>query len=197
MGQLKTSYIDMSHGVTIDLTEAHPYWLLNRVHTNRFLGGRGKGYASQLLNTVLTDADAEGVSLLLSVDPDQGIDFDRLRNWYLRLGFRQFSPDDPRTLLRTAHPPTPERSTLMTALQLEGNDNYGNPRQAFADRLAAASDEGYLKMAEDRIWLSAYASNNARSDYHWQADAAYKEALRRGKPDLYNRAWKRAASTMQ
>lgn len=81
----------------------------------------------------------------------------------------------------------------MDALTIEGNDNYGNPKQEFADELAAASDEEYLKTAEEYIWLSAYASNNPRSDYHWKCDACYAEAIRRGNVDLYKQAWEKAA----
>lgn len=84
---------------------------------------------------------------------------------------------------------------MRAALTLDGTDNYGNLRQNFADRLAAADQAEYLRIAEERIWLSAYASNNPRSDYHWQADACYDEAKRRGEPELYRRAWERATST--
>ena len=79
-------------------------------------------------------------------------------------------------------------------LTLEGNDNDGKPRQEFADKLAALDEAGFLKEAELSIWLSAYAGNNPRSDYHWHADACYKEAQRRGRLELYERAWKRAAN---
>jgi hypothetical protein len=82
----------------------------------------------------------------------------------------------------------------MDKLTIEGKDNYGKPRQEFADKLAAASDKDYLDIAEERIWLSAYADNNPRSDYHWQADACYEEAKRRGKPELYSKAWEKAAN---
>jgi hypothetical protein len=82
------------------------------------------------------------------------------------------------------------------ALRLKGNDNYGKPRQAFADKLAAASDEEYLKIAEERIWLSAYANNNPRSDYHWQADTCHDEAIRRGNPDLYQQAWEKVRASL-
>lgn len=78
-------------------------------------------------------------------------------------------------------------------LQLPGKDNYGKPRQNFADKIGAADDDEYLRIAEERIWLSAYAANNPRSDYHWQADACYDEAVARGNPDLYKQAWKRAS----
>lgn len=78
-------------------------------------------------------------------------------------------------------------------LVIPGLDNYHRPRQEFADKLAAADDEEFVKIAEDRIWLSANASNNPRSDYHWQADTCHDEAKRRGKPDLYKRAWNKAS----
>jgi hypothetical protein len=77
-------------------------------------------------------------------------------------------------------------------LELPGKDNYGKPKQDFADALAAMSDADFIQRAEKSIWLSAYASNNRKSDYHWHADACYDEAQRRGKPDLYRRAWAQA-----
>lgn len=83
----------------------------------------------------------------------------------------------------------------MDKLTLSGKDNYGKPKQDFADKLAAADDAGFLAIAEERIWLSAYASNNPRSDYHWQADACYDEAQRRGKPELYRQAWEKASQS--
>lgn len=80
------------------------------------------------------------------------------------------------------------------ALGLDGKDNSGRPRQAYADKLAALDDAAFEDEAKQAIWLSAYASNNPRSDYHWHADACYSEAERRGRPELYERAWKRAAA---
>lgn len=78
-------------------------------------------------------------------------------------------------------------------LILLGKDNYGKLKQEFADKLAAADDKEFIKIAEDKIWLSAFANNNPRSDYHWQADACYDEAERRGKPELYSQAWHKAS----
>lgn len=83
----------------------------------------------------------------------------------------------------------------MEKLTLEGLDNRGEPRQKFADTLAAMTDAEFLKATENKIWLSAYASNNHRSDYHWQADACYDEAKRRGKPELYQSAFDRAKAS--
>jgi hypothetical protein len=78
-------------------------------------------------------------------------------------------------------------------LVITGFDNYGNKRQDFADKLAASDESAFIYLAEQRIWLSAYASNNPRSDYHWQADACYDEANRRGKIELYRKAWEQAS----
>jgi hypothetical protein len=82
------------------------------------------------------------------------------------------------------------------ALTLEGKDSYGNPRQKFADRIASADDAAFVKLAEERIWLSTYANNNPRSDSHWQVNACYDEAERRGKPELYTRAYDQACGTI-
>jgi hypothetical protein len=82
---------------------------------------------------------------------------------------------------------------MTDSVKLEGKDNSGRPRQEFADKIAALSDEGFFDVAEKKIWLSAYANNNPRSDYHWQADACYDEATRRGKPEIYKSAWEKAS----
>lgn len=54
------------------------------------------------------------------------------------------------------------------------------------------TDNAFLVEAEQQIWLSAFASNNPRAPAHKAADDAYDEALRRGKPWLYQRAWNAA-----
>jgi len=53
-------------------------------------------------------------------------------------------------------------------------------------------DEGFVRIAEQQIWLSAFASNNPRAPAHKEVDAAYDEAERRQKPWLYQRAWNKA-----
>ena len=83
------------------------------------------------------------------------------------------------------------------AARLEGNDNYGKPRREWFDALAGLTDKEFIERAEKAIWLSAYANNNPRSDYHWQADACYDEAERRGKPQLYEAAYNRASASAQ
>lgn len=53
---------------------------------------RGKGVARDLMRVVLDDADREGVTLILSVEPDgTGLSFEQLKSWYTRLGFEEIS----------------------------------------------------------------------------------------------------------
>lgn len=56
-------------------------------------------------------------------------------------------------------------------------------RIAFTAPLAAMSDGELRKACNQYIWLSAYASNNPRSAYHWMCDATYDECKKRGKVD--------------
>lgn len=72
-----------------------------------------------------------------------------------------------------------------------GNDNYGEPKSKYLEELKALTDEKLREACEQMIWLSAYANNNPRSDYHWQCDACYDECSRRGKPEIYANTYKR------
>ena len=74
----------------------------------------------------------------------------------------------------------------------EGKDNYGKPKSDYLARIAAMTDADFANECESKIWLSAYASNNPRSDYHWMADTCCDEAKRRGKPELYTQAFEKA-----
>ena len=71
----------------------------------------------------------------------------------------------------------------------EGLDNYGRPKQEYIDRLTEMTDEELHTETRRMIWLSAYANNNPRSDYHWMCDATSDEWARRGKPEGYKRAY--------
>jgi hypothetical protein len=84
----------------------------------------------------------------------------------------------------------------MDKLIIEGKDNYGKPRQEFADRIAQLDDSTFLSQMETIIWLSAYANNNKRSDYHWQAQHCYSECKNRNKLELYDQAYDRAMKTL-
>lgn len=56
---------------------------------------RGNGLASELLRLVLSDADDDNVQLWLKIEPDNLDDFDRLAEWYARLGFTEIDILDP------------------------------------------------------------------------------------------------------
>lgn len=78
-------------------------------------------------------------------------------------------------------------------MQFTGNDNYGKPKSEYIARIAAMDDKALFDETESKIWLSAYAANNPRSDYHWHADALYEECQKRD-GDIYKKAWKKASS---
>lgn len=75
-----------------------------------------------------------------------------------------------------------------------GKDNYGKPKSEYLARLAAMTDAELYKESTSKIWLSAYANNNPRSDFHWHADAIYDEWESRGKLAEYNRAFEQVRS---
>lgn len=83
----------------------------------------------------------------------------------------------------------------MSDEKYTGNDNYGKPKNDYLVRIASKSDDELLEETETKIWLSAYANNNPRSDYHWHCDACYDECMKRGKPEIYHRAYKRASAS--
>ena len=76
----------------------------------------------------------------------------------------------------------------------EGNDNYGKPKSEYLDKLKTMDDNQLNDACEQMIWLSVYASNNPRSDYHWQCDACYDECSNRGKVNIYEKAHKYVSS---
>jgi hypothetical protein len=76
----------------------------------------------------------------------------------------------------------------------KGNDNSGKPKTEYLKKMVLMTDEELRKECESKIWLSAYASNNHRSDYHWHCDCCYDECKRRGKEDIYSKAHKSVSS---
>ena len=73
----------------------------------------------------------------------------------------------------------------------DGKDNYGKPKSAYLMKIASLTDKKLEDEAENIIWLSAYASNNHRSDFHWQVDAIYDECQKRQDKEIYNKAYGR------
>ncbi len=73
--------------------------------------------------------------------------------------------------------------------KVKGNNNYGTPKVEYLKELLVMDIPALKKATKDKIWLSAYANNNARSDYHYQCDLCYIICELREK-DLYDRLHK-------
>lgn len=67
-------------------------------------------------------------------------------------------------------------------------DNEPAKMEAYRLALEAMTDADLSRETKDKIWLSAYASNNPISCYHWQCDYTYNEWSRRGLTDRYQQA---------
>jgi len=71
-----------------------------------------------------------------------------------------------------------------------GLDNMKTPKVEYLKKIVQFDDKLLFSECKNMIWLSAYANNNPRSDYHWQCDACYDEGKRRNKPEIYKKAYK-------
>jgi hypothetical protein len=70
-------------------------------------------------------------------------------------------------------------------------DNSGHPTKEYVDRLAAMTENELRRECNSMIWLSAYASGNHRSDYHWKCDATYDECKKRRKKSIYSQEYRK------
>jgi len=77
--------------------------------------------------------------------------------------------------------------------KFDGNDNYGKSKINYLKKLILMDNKELEKECESTIWLSAYANNNVRSDYHWQCDCCYTECGRRNEEIIYKKAYKAAS----
>ena len=71
-----------------------------------------------------------------------------------------------------------------------GNDNYGKPKALYLEKINGMSNEDLQAECEKKMWLSAFANNNPRSDYHWMIDACYDECQGRNSLEIYDKAYK-------
>lgn len=69
-------------------------------------------------------------------------------------------------------------------------DNSPEKRAIYKAKLEAMPDGDLYTEAKRVIWLSAFANNNPQSCFHWQVDATYDEAQRRGKRKIYTDAYR-------
>lgn len=72
-------------------------------------------------------------------------------------------------------------------------DNYGKPKLDYKKRIGEMNDSDLFSETKHKIWLSAYANNNPRSDFHWHVDYIYNEWVERKKENEYARAYKEVA----
>lgn len=65
------------------------YYGIGRIITriNVPLEHRHKGYAHELLQQILDDADKEHINLYLEISPSDGLTYQELEAWYMRHGF--------------------------------------------------------------------------------------------------------------
>ncbi len=59
----------------------------------------------------------------------------------------------------------------------------------FSEKLATFTHQELYEACKQYIWLSAYASNNPRSNYHRMCDACYSKCSQLGLTELYDYAW--------
>ena len=72
--------------------------------------------------------------------------------------------------------------------------NTHGTKPEWRTKLQTMTDDELLRHCEKFIWLSAYANNNPRSDYHFLCDAGYVECVRRNRRDSYDEAYKEASA---
>lgn len=87
-GERALASIDLVHGRDILPEEG---WIITRVLVPKEL--RRQGIGTLLMQEVLLDADQQGISLYLEINPygDGGPDYNQLEAWYKKLGFVETS----------------------------------------------------------------------------------------------------------
>lgn len=74
--------------------------------------------------------------------------------------------------------------------------NYDNPKVDYMQKVALMNEDDLFAETKSKIWLSAYASNNPRSDYHWQCDFCYDLLSLRSKESVYKKAHKEVSDSI-
>lgn len=94
--KLRSFYFTKHSGISISLADVdtnNPHGPrtanLNRINVHNT--ERGKGHGADLLRRILDDADADGITLYLEINPYGPLDYDALEGWYMRNGFRPFA----------------------------------------------------------------------------------------------------------
>lgn len=75
------------------------------------------------------------------------------------------------------------------ASKYRGLDNYQQPKEKYIAKVVAMDDDGLAGECYSMIYQSARCANRPRADWHWMVDVCYDECKRRGKPEMYKRAY--------
>lgn len=105
MATMPTCFIEAEYRAIADLVtggELFPGWTITRINVPREY--RGKGVGTKLLNQIIAAADEAGNDLWLEIVPSGGLDFDELREWYARHGFRKSKEFGGSVMVRRAQP---------------------------------------------------------------------------------------------
>lgn len=80
---------------------------------------------------------------------------------------------------------------ILNLPRYRGKDNYGALKSVYLQKVIDTPEAELPKLCYDAIWRSAYAHNNPRSDFHWQADAVSDILEARGLSRIYTEAHKK------
>lgn len=64
-----------------------------------------------------------------------------------------------------------------------------NNQYDYTEKIAAMNDKQLQSEISSMIYMSAYSLN-----WNWKVDACYDECIRRGKPEIYQAAYKQIVS---
>jgi predicted GNAT family N-acyltransferase len=87
---MKSCYVIQVSPVRIAIADLCDYygegWIITRINVP--MQFRGKGFGSELLKQICSDADKEKQTLFLEIQSSDGLSYRELEEWYLRYGFR-------------------------------------------------------------------------------------------------------------
>ncbi len=85
---MKDYYTNKKTFTSVDTVEYEPGTLyISRIKTRDSY--QGQGGARELMQELIADADNEGVTLALEINPYGPMNFKQLESWYKRLGFKK------------------------------------------------------------------------------------------------------------
>ena len=97
------------------------------------------------------------------------------------MGVSQVREDSGGTIMAICEP-------IQIGVKIISAYNSVNPHEYVAKIQQMPADEFY-NQCKHAIWLSAYANNNPRSDYHFMCDACYDESKKRDEGKTYLQAY--------